>query len=170
MQTSWRDCLPACSSRATRPAFLQNSGPPAQGWHYLQQAPPTGPPCQSQIKKRGYSWILWIHFLNRGSLLSDDFSLYQVDIKLFSMVFLLYFLSILCFFTVDAMCSGASSLLDQNKHILSYVVSREGKIVRKLIHCLCGLWGPGKKLVLFYFYFYFSVIVWMWFSSSFTLQ
>ena len=43
-------------------------------------------PHQWLIKKRPYRLlyilILWRHFLSRGSLLSDDFSLCQVDIKL----------------------------------------------------------------------------------------
>jgi hypothetical protein len=43
---------------------------------------------KSLIKKTpyrlAYSPIIWEHFLNWGSLLSDDFSLCQVDIKLSS--------------------------------------------------------------------------------------
>jgi hypothetical protein len=47
------------------------------------------PSPQSLIKKvfyrPSYSMLLWRHFLNWGSFLSDDSSLGQVDIKLFSM-------------------------------------------------------------------------------------
>lgn len=35
---------------------------------------------QSLIKP--YSWVFWRHILNQGPLLSDDFSLFQVDIRL----------------------------------------------------------------------------------------
>ena len=55
--------------------------------------PGTGPskmdwalPYQSLIKKMpcrfSFSWIFWRHLLNWDSLLSDDFSLFQVDTKL----------------------------------------------------------------------------------------
>lgn len=39
-----------------------------------------GPPYQSLIDKMPFRWILWRHFLNWSSLLSDDSSMYQVDI------------------------------------------------------------------------------------------
>ena len=35
----------------------------------------------SLIKKIPYSWISWRNFLNCGTFISNDFSLYQVDIK-----------------------------------------------------------------------------------------
>jgi hypothetical protein len=35
----------------------------------------------SFIEKMPYSWISWRHFLNYGSLLFDDSSLYQADTK-----------------------------------------------------------------------------------------
>jgi hypothetical protein len=45
-------------------------------------------PHQLPIKKMPYrldcSPVLWRHFLNCGFLLSDDYNLYQVDIKLVS--------------------------------------------------------------------------------------
>ena len=44
--------------------------------------PRDGTPHQSLIKKMPSSWILQRQFLNRGSLLSDNSSLCQVDIKL----------------------------------------------------------------------------------------
>jgi hypothetical protein len=51
--------------------------PPTMGWPL---------PCQLLIRKMlfkpAYSLILWRHFLNCGSFLSDDFSSCQVDIKL----------------------------------------------------------------------------------------
>ena len=57
----------------------------------LLMAPPTMGLALSQpplIKTTPYrftfSWILWKHFLNWGSLLSDDSSLCQVDIKVAS--------------------------------------------------------------------------------------
>lgn len=64
----------ACSA-----CFLVDLGTASPG-----MAPPTldwALAHQSLIKKMPYSWILWRHSLNWGSLLSD-FSLYQVGIKL----------------------------------------------------------------------------------------
>ena len=41
-----------------------------------------GPHTSITDKKMPYNTILWKYFLKWGFLLSDDFSLYQVDIKL----------------------------------------------------------------------------------------
>ena len=51
--------------------------PPTMCWALLHS---------SLIKKMPYSWILWRHFLNWGSLRVDDSSLYQADIRLASTV------------------------------------------------------------------------------------
>jgi hypothetical protein len=69
-------CFSACflrEPRTTRPGITLST----MDWALLHQ---------SLVKKMPFSLasslILWRHFLNRGSFLSDDFSLYQVDIKL----------------------------------------------------------------------------------------
>lgn len=50
-----------------------------QAGHHPQWAEPF--PCQSLNKKMPYSWILWKHFLSWGSLLSDNSSLSQIEIR-----------------------------------------------------------------------------------------
>lgn len=64
--------------------FLIDTGPPAQGWPYSQWAGPSLinhwlRTCPIDLP------ILWRHFLHWGLLVSDDFSLHQVDIRLASM-------------------------------------------------------------------------------------
>lgn len=88
MQRPWRGAAywlalpfhPACSDcylilRTTSPGMI----PPKMGWAF---------PHQSLIKtilyKFACSIVLWKHFLNWGSLLLDDSSLCQVNIKLTS--------------------------------------------------------------------------------------
>lgn len=61
----WGCCLLTCLA-----CFLMESWPPAQAWQYPQWVPSPTNAAQS-----------YRHFLNWGSLLSDDFSLCQVDIK-----------------------------------------------------------------------------------------
>jgi hypothetical protein len=63
-------------------------GPPAQGWHYPGW---DGPFLhQSLIEKMpyrlAYSPVSWRHFLSWDSILSDDCSLCQIDIKLASTI------------------------------------------------------------------------------------
>jgi hypothetical protein len=62
--------------------------PPTVGWTL---------PYQPLVKKilygLAYRSVLWGHFLNWGSLLSDDVHLCQGDIKLASTVILLFFCS-----------------------------------------------------------------------------
>jgi ribosomal protein S6E (S10) len=55
-------------SQLVQSAFLWNPEPPIQGWHHAQ--------CDGP-----YIPILWKHFLYRGSLLSKDCSLFQVDLN-----------------------------------------------------------------------------------------
>ena len=62
----------ACSARPYRTQDHQSR------WHY----PDWAGPAPSVTKKMPFSWILWKRFLNWGSLLSDDSSLCQGDIKL----------------------------------------------------------------------------------------
>jgi len=70
-------CLLACFPWLTQPAFLQNPGPPAQGWHHPQWAGPSHP--RSIIEKMPYSWVSWRHFLRGRSFLCVNSSLCQVD-------------------------------------------------------------------------------------------
>jgi hypothetical protein len=64
----WLDCYGFISQLSYRP--------PAQGCpHHSGLDPPTS-------ITNSYKSILWRHFLNRSSFLSDDFSLCQADIKL----------------------------------------------------------------------------------------
>ena len=72
--------LVACSALLSyRTQDCQPRGGPTMGW---------ARPYQSLIKKMSYGYllspILWRHFLNRGSLLSDDSRLYHIDIKVAS--------------------------------------------------------------------------------------
>ena len=75
----WRLCRNAAYWLA-QPAYLQNSGPAAKGGPTHSELGP------SLIKKMPYSRLLWKYFLNGESLISDDSSLCQVDIKLVSMM------------------------------------------------------------------------------------
>ena len=97
-------CLLACSAccvierRTTSPGMA----PPTMGWAL---------PYQSLIKeipyRLAYSPILWRHFLNWGFLLSDDFSLCQLDIKMSQHV------SLIVMFT--ATLPGDLQFLDHNR-------------------------------------------------------
>lgn len=69
--------LTACSAFLTEPRTTSlEMAPPTMGWAI---------PHQSLIKKMpntfAHNQILWRHFLNEGSFLSNDSRLYQVDIN-----------------------------------------------------------------------------------------
>ena len=70
-------CLVVCSSIACPACFLiePRGGTTSNG---------LGPPLSITSYEMSYSQILWRHFLSRGSLLSDNSRLCQVDIKLSS--------------------------------------------------------------------------------------
>jgi hypothetical protein len=58
---------------------IPGMAPSTMGWALPYQLPVKKMPC-----RLAYSPILWRHFLNQGSLLSDDFSMCQFDIELLS--------------------------------------------------------------------------------------
>lgn len=80
MQRPWRMLSMACSD-----CSLIEPGPPAQGWWHHTHIKGWALLHQSLIKnmpyRLAYSLVLWWHFLNWGSFLSDDFSLCQLAWK-----------------------------------------------------------------------------------------
>ena len=78
----WRDqkenlhaCLPPIHNLLSPPSYRTQDGQPGM-------VPPTihwALPHWSLNEKMPYSWISWRHFLNWGSVLSDDSNLCQVD-------------------------------------------------------------------------------------------
>jgi hypothetical protein len=78
MQRPLRGAL-ACSLWLAQPAFLYSLGPQAHGWHHPQW---TMPPHINHELENAIQPDLMEAFLNEGSLLLDNSSLCQVDIKL----------------------------------------------------------------------------------------
>lgn len=75
--------LLACFSWLAQMAFLQKPGPSAPGWSHAQWTVLLNQLLIKKILyKLAYSLIIWKHFVNWGSFLSDDFRLCQVDRKL----------------------------------------------------------------------------------------
>ena len=80
-------CLLACSPQFAQQTFLQNLGPPAQGWRHLQWEIPTQPPpppitnLENALQVCLQLDLTKAFFLNCGSLLSDHSKLCDIDIK-----------------------------------------------------------------------------------------
>jgi hypothetical protein len=86
MQRPWKGgfCLLACPSWLAQPAFLQNLGPPAQGWSHPQWAKPSPHhhwlrKCPTDLPTAESCGSI---FLNWDSLLSNESSLHQPVIEL----------------------------------------------------------------------------------------
>ena len=69
-------CLLTCSLCLSQPAFLQNPGPPAQGWHHPQSTGPS--PHQSLIKKMPHrlSYTAWSY----GNIFSTEAPSFQITL------------------------------------------------------------------------------------------
>lgn len=72
---TYTEAMKGCCLWLAQPTFVKNPGPPALPHQF---------PIKKMPHRLPYSPILWRHFLNWISLLSDDFRLRQVDIKLAS--------------------------------------------------------------------------------------
>jgi len=81
MKRPWRDAAYWLAHHGLLSLFYYRTRTPALGWHHPQWWP-----HQTLVKKMpyrlAYIWILQRHFLCWGSRPSDDYGLYQVDIKL----------------------------------------------------------------------------------------
>jgi hypothetical protein len=84
-ETTEECCLVACSSWLAQPVFLKKPGPPASDGTTCKGL--GNPQWRSLINGLDYSLTIWKHFVNWGSLLSDDLSLCQIDVILVNTCF-----------------------------------------------------------------------------------